>query len=204
MYHHPQQFYGPNFPPPPPPPREARSPSYDPWKAHDAMIGNNRYDRSPSRTSQHTAVGSDFHPDEQPDLDATPKAKPPPSQSETPYGQSDSGRKRTYDRMAEIESEGRRRQADDTPRARRKPNYDRTDAYRYFFFLVFLFASFLSTTALRTALTKTSIADVGRSVEGDFRPRLSSLGLPCWCFLYFLFYAGGRAILSSLRCLNSL
>ena len=32
--------------------------------------------------------------------------------------------------MAEPEVDKRRRQQDDTPRARRKPNYDRTDAYR--------------------------------------------------------------------------
>lgn len=126
--------YGPSFPPPPPPPREMRSPSYDPWRAHEEREGNYRRDRSPSTTSQRTAAGSDFHPDGHFDLDATPRAKPPPPPpSQDHSGGPDSGRKRTYDRMAEAENDKRRRQTDDTPRARRKPNYDRTDAYRYVF-----------------------------------------------------------------------
>ena len=117
--------YGPNFPPPPPP-RDIRSPSFDPWKAHDAFHGIHR--RSPSTTSQHTAAGSDFYPDGNNDMDATPRAKvaPPPSS----HGGPESGRKRTYDHMTEPEIDKRRRQEDDTPRARRKTNYDRTDAYR--------------------------------------------------------------------------
>ncbi|KAL1303500.1 hypothetical protein AAFC00_006876 [Neodothiora populina] len=122
--------YGPHFPPPPPPPQ--RSPSYDPWKAHDIMHGNPRRTRSPSITSQHTAAGSDFHSDDRFDMDATPKAKQPVPPPPPPHARSDgpgSGRKRTFDHMAEAESDKRRRQLDDTPKARRKPNYDRTDAY---------------------------------------------------------------------------
>lgn len=123
--------YGPHFPPPPPP-REARSPSLDPWKAHDAIHRNNFRDRSPSTTSQVTAAGSDFHADDHKDMDATPKAKaPPPATSQDGQGGPDSGRKRTYERFTEPDGDRRRRQPDDTPRARRKPNYDRTDAYRY-------------------------------------------------------------------------
>lgn len=123
--------YGPHFPPPPPP-REARSPSLDPWKAHDAIHGNYFRDRSPSTTSQVTAAGSDFHADDHKDMDATPKAKaPPPATSQDRQGGPDSGRKRTYERFTEPDGDRRRRQPDDTPRARRKPNYDRTDAYRY-------------------------------------------------------------------------
>lgn len=132
IYHQPPHLYGPNFPPPPPP-REARSPSFDPWKAHEAVHGNTRRTRSPSANSQRTAAGSDFYAEDFEDMDATPKAKhppPPPPSSHDRQSGPDSGRKRTYDRMSEHEGDKRRRQADDTPKARRKPNYDRTDAYR--------------------------------------------------------------------------
>ncbi|KAG9680292.1 hypothetical protein KCU87_g213, partial [Aureobasidium melanogenum] len=77
--------YGPQFPPPPPP-RESRSPSFDPWRAHDPASPK-------STTSQHTAAGSDFHGDDvMVDLDATPKAKVPVAAEK-----SGSGRKRTYE-----------------------------------------------------------------------------------------------------------
>ena len=112
-----QRFaYGPQFPPPPPP-RESRSPSFDPWRAHDPASPK-------STTSQHTAVGSDFHPDDvMVDLDATPKAKAPVAPEK-----SGSGRKRTYEEVAA--AEGRRRQDDDTPRAHRMRR-SRQDVYRY-------------------------------------------------------------------------
>ena len=110
-----QRFaYGPQFPPPPPP-RESRSPSFDPWRAHDPASPK-------STTSQHTAAGSDFHGDDV-DMDATPKAKPPAAPEKT-----GSGRKRTYEEVAA--AEGRRRQDDDTPRARRM-RQSRQDVYRY-------------------------------------------------------------------------
>jgi hypothetical protein len=112
-----QRFaYGPQFPPPPPP-RESRSPSFDPWRAHDPASPK-------STTSQHTATGSDFHGDEvMVDMDATPKAKAPAAPEK-----SGSGRKRTYEEVAA--AEGRRRQDDDTPRARRM-RQSRQDVYRY-------------------------------------------------------------------------
>jgi hypothetical protein len=112
-----QRFaYGPQFPPPPPP-RESRSPSFDPWRGHDPASPK-------STTSQHTAVGSDFHGDDvMVDMDATPKAKAP-----TAPEKSGSGRKRAYDEVAA--AEGRRRQDDDTPRARRM-RQSRQDVYRY-------------------------------------------------------------------------
>ncbi|KAG9776714.1 hypothetical protein KCU75_g6325, partial [Aureobasidium melanogenum] len=107
--------YGPQFPPPPPP-RESRSPSFDPWRAHDPASPK-------STTSQHTAAGSDFHGDEiMVDLDATPKAKVPVAAEK-----SGSGRKRTYEEVAAAEG-GRRRQDDDTPRARRM-RQSRQDVY---------------------------------------------------------------------------
>ncbi|THW05885.1 hypothetical protein D6C93_08362 [Aureobasidium pullulans] len=110
-----QRFaYGPQFPPPPPP-RESRSPSFDPWRAHDPASPK-------STTSQHTAVGSDFHPDDvMVDLDATPKAQAPVAPEK-----SGSGRKRTYEEVAA--AEGRRRQDDDTPRAHRMRR-SRQDVY---------------------------------------------------------------------------
>jgi hypothetical protein len=112
-----QRFaYGPQFPPPPPP-RESRSPSFDPWRGHDPASPK-------STTSQHTAAGSDFHGDDvMVDLDATPKAKAPSAPEK-----SGSGRKRTYEEVAA--AEGRRRQDDDTPRARRM-RQSRQDVYRY-------------------------------------------------------------------------
>ncbi|KAG9926696.1 hypothetical protein KCV02_g9276, partial [Aureobasidium melanogenum] len=107
--------YGPQFPPPPPP-RESRSPSFDPWRAHDPASPK-------STTSQHTAAGSDFHGDDvMVDLDATPKAKVPVAAEK-----SGSGRKRTYEEVAAAEG-GRRRQDDDTPRARRM-RQSRQDVY---------------------------------------------------------------------------
>lgn len=109
--------YGPNLPPPPPP-RESRSPSYDPWRAHDPAPSPK------STTSQHTVAGSDFHPDyDMPDLDATPKAKLP-----VIIEKEGSGRKRTFEEATA--ADGRRRQDDDTPRVRRM-RQSRQDVYRY-------------------------------------------------------------------------
>lgn len=114
-----QRFaYGPQFPPPPPP-RESRSPSFDPWRAHDPASPK-------STTSQHTAAGSDFHGDDvMVDLDATPKAKAPVAAEK-----SGSGRKRTYEEVAAAEGRRRQDQDDDTPRARRM-RQSRQDVYRY-------------------------------------------------------------------------
>ncbi|KAH0370683.1 hypothetical protein KCU65_g2367, partial [Aureobasidium melanogenum] len=106
--------YGPQFPPPPPP-RESRSPSFDPWRAHDPASPK-------STTSQHTAAGSDFHGDDVMDMDATPKAKVPVAAEK-----SGSGRKRPYEEVSAAEG-GRRRQDDDTPRARRM-RQSRQDVY---------------------------------------------------------------------------
>ncbi|KAI4721082.1 hypothetical protein E4T48_02697 [Aureobasidium sp. EXF-10727] len=103
-----QRFaYGPQFPPPPPP-RESRSPSFDPWRAHDPTSPK-------STTSQNTAIGSDFHGDDvMVDIDATPKAKAPLASEK-----SGSGRKRTYEEVAAAEGRRRQDEDDDTPRARR-------------------------------------------------------------------------------------
>jgi hypothetical protein len=114
--------YGPQFPPPPPP-RESRSPSYDPWRAHDPTSPK-------STTSQHTVAGSDFHSDDMimADLDATPKAKVPVA-----LEKQGSGRKRAFEEVAT--AEGRRRQDDDdTPRARRM-RQSRQDVYGYVFYI---------------------------------------------------------------------
>lgn len=113
-----QRFaYGPQFPPPPPP-RESRSPSFDPWRAHDPTSPK-------STTSQHTAAGSDFHGDDvMVDLDATPRAKAPVATEK-----SGSGRKRTYEEVAAAEGRRRQDQDDDTPRARRM-RQSRQDVYR--------------------------------------------------------------------------
>ena len=118
-----QMPYGPNNLPPPPPPPAARSPSYDPWKAHDMSHPNARDGDSPkSVTSQHTAVGSDFHTEE--DLDKTPRPHKPTLE------RSVSSRKRTFDEVHDDLNNGRRRQHDDvTPKMRRfRPKVP--DAYR--------------------------------------------------------------------------
>jgi len=101
--------FGPNnFPPPPPP----KSPEYDPWRAHDT---NGRGGDSPkSNASQHTAVGSDFNPEDT-DMDATPKPAKPTIERTA------SVRKRPFDDYARPDSDGRRRQAADAPRKRRPP-----------------------------------------------------------------------------------
>lgn len=118
--------YGPGVAPPPPP-RSPPSPT-NPWKAHGV--------ESPKSTSsRHTAQGSDFAPQIDEDQDATPKAKVP--QPRTAYERAQqqpyTSLKRPYreDDGRDDRNNGRRRQADDTPRAIRKPRYDRTDAYRY-------------------------------------------------------------------------
>lgn len=118
--------YGPGVAPPPPP-RAPPSPS-NPWKAHGV--------ESPrSTTSQHTAQGSDFAPEDYEDQDATPKAKVPAPRTayERAQQQPHNNLKRSYrdDDDRDDRDSGRRRQVDDTPRATRKPKYDRTDAYRY-------------------------------------------------------------------------
>ncbi|GAB7350649.1 hypothetical protein MBLNU459_g1216t2 [Dothideomycetes sp. NU459] len=107
-------------PPPPPPPTVA-----NPWTSHETGSPN-------SVTSQHTAHGSDFAPDNSEDLDATPKAKPSaPRTAHERAVESKQSRKRDYHEYNDQnESEnGRRRQRDDT--AGRKPNFDRQDAYKY-------------------------------------------------------------------------
>lgn len=94
---------------PPPPPMNQRSPSYDPWRAHEHSRSNGYdYERPNSVASQHTLPGSDFNPE---DKETTPR----PS-----FNRMDS-RKRAYDDEDELADDGKRRQVDDTtPRARRK------------------------------------------------------------------------------------
>ena len=117
--------FGPNNLPPPPAGGPQPAPDYDPWKAHNGYRANGRRGGSPaSATSQHTAVGSDFQPDDDMAVDSTAN-----SQSKPPMERTNSARKRRYDDVAESAGDGRRRQELDAPKKRRPPPKV-SDAYR--------------------------------------------------------------------------
>ncbi|KAI9682993.1 MAG: hypothetical protein M1822_006186 [Bathelium mastoideum] len=122
--------------PPPPPPEPEKTPEYDPWRANEAigrrgasMDGTRDSPGARSDNSQHTLVGSDFHPDVDGSNDAfnpNSEGKHKPSLGRTSSGLS---RKRSYNDEDDQDEERRRQEDDVTPRFKRKqPKVD--EAYR--------------------------------------------------------------------------
>ena len=115
--------------PPPPPPEPEKSPEYDPWRANEAgtrrgaaLDGTRDSPGARSDNSQHTLVGSDFHPDGDGSGDAfnpNSEVKRKPKPGRTGSGLS---RKRSYNDYDDHDDEDeRRRQEDDvTPRWKKR------------------------------------------------------------------------------------